>query len=106
MLEGAWECAPCGRMEETLGPGGYNGVRGHGGILARVVEGGEVRLGDPIARVGGSPERLTASRATPLRTHSFRSEVIRRATADLAPGVLVSPSWSSSRPAAGNSGVN
>ena len=38
-------------MEETLGPGGYNPVRGHGGILACVVEGGEVRLGDPIQRV-------------------------------------------------------
>ncbi|WP_028955107.1 MOSC domain-containing protein [Sulfitobacter sp. 20_GPM-1509m] len=41
-------CAPCSRMEETFGFGGYNAVRGHGGWCAEVVTPGLVTRGDVV----------------------------------------------------------
>jgi MOSC domain-containing protein YiiM len=55
LLEYTGLCHPCSAMEATFGAGGYNAVRGHGGITARVIESGTMALGDAVEVAFTSP---------------------------------------------------
>lgn len=45
-------CQPCARLEQRLGEGTFQAVRGHGGITVRVVQSGIIRLSDSVQVLG------------------------------------------------------
>ncbi|VVN90026.1 MOSC domain-containing protein [Pseudomonas fluorescens] len=48
ILETTGWCQPCARLEQRLGHGTFQAVRGHGGITARVIQSGIIRLDDRV----------------------------------------------------------
>ena len=54
VLVGTGACAPCSKMDETIGAGAFQAMRGHGGITASVERGGAIRVGDTVRVLGQS----------------------------------------------------
>ncbi|MAQ13945.1 MAG: MOSC domain-containing protein [Sandaracinus sp.] len=61
VLDGTGPCAPCSKMDARLGDGGYAALQGMGGIVARVVRAGTLRVGDPVVALGWPDEVAVVS---------------------------------------------
>lgn len=48
LFEATALCHPCSRMEEALGEGGVAAMIGHGGLCARILDTGTIRIGDSL----------------------------------------------------------
>ncbi len=62
VVEGTGPCDPCSKLDQDLGPGGYVAMLGHGGITARVIEAGSIRLGDRVEFIALRPLTRNISR--------------------------------------------
>ena len=63
-FEGMAHCNPCPWMNAVIGKGAYTLMKGRGGLRAKVVEGGEIELGETMLR---SDTILTKDAAAPMR---------------------------------------
>jgi MOSC domain-containing protein YiiM len=54
-------CHPCSHLQQLTQPGVLRGLVNRGGLNADVVQGGAIRVGDPIEDLGPAEHSSTAS---------------------------------------------
>ena len=64
-------CAPCNRMKENLGPGGYKVMCGHGGITVKVLQAGEIQVGDPVRLFNNWVRKMSINTSKELMKQVF-----------------------------------
>lgn len=57
-------CDPCRQMERTIGPGARAAMEDRGGVRCRVLEGGELHVGDTVTEE--VPQHSSVERAIPV----------------------------------------
>jgi len=50
-FEASAQCHPCLRMEQALGKGAVAAMLGHGGVCAKIIKGGVIRVGDEVVKL-------------------------------------------------------
>ncbi len=50
-FEATAQCHPCSRMEQALGKGAVAAMLGHGGLCAKIIKDGVIRLGDRVEKL-------------------------------------------------------
>jgi len=51
ILETSALCDPCSRMDENLGKGAASAMFGYGGLCAKIIQGGNMSVGDVVERL-------------------------------------------------------
>lgn len=50
-FEATAQCHPCVRMEQVLGKGAVGAMLGHGGICAKILKNGKIKVGDAVEKI-------------------------------------------------------
>jgi MOSC domain-containing protein YiiM len=61
LFELCGECDPCARMDRAMGEGARAALEKRGGVVARIVEGGPLRVGDSVVFTNGAQARVSSS---------------------------------------------